>query len=77
MNFITTIIIFIVAGLSFALFFVLQVYDSEDSSGTDEQPKISEVYGLSIDTVQRIRLSFKDSAYHSLSLAKDERAHGK
>lgn len=73
MNFVTTIIIFIVAGLSFALFFVLQVYDSEDSSGTDEQPKISEVYGLSIDTVQRIRLSFKDSAYHSLSLAKDEK----
>ena len=71
MNFGTTVIIFIVAALSFAVFLVLQVYDSEDSSGTDEQPKISEVYGLSIDTVQRFRLSFKDPAYHPLSVAKD------
>ena len=71
MNFGTTVIIFIVAAVSFAVFLVLQVYDSEDSSGTDEQPKISEVYGLSIDTVQRFRLSFKDPAYHPLSVAKD------
>ena len=37
-----------------------------------DQPRIREVYGLSADTVQRIRLFFKDPVYQSLTLARDE-----
>ena len=71
MNFRTTLIIFILFALSAGSYFLFWGGDSEESSGTNEQPKISEVYGLNLDAVRQIRLSFKDSSYRPLSLARD------
>ena len=71
MNFRTTLIIFILFALSAGSYFLFWGGDSEESSGTNEQPKISEVYGLNLDAIRQIRLSFKDSSYRPLSLAKD------
>ena len=72
MNFRTTLIIFILFALSAGGYFLFWDGDTEESSDSNEQPRISEIYELSVDTVQRIRLSFKDSAYQPLSLAKDD-----
>lgn len=72
MNFRTTLIIFIIFALSAGGYFLFWGGESEESSGTNEQPKISEVYGLSTDTVQQIRLSFKDPAYRPLSVTKGD-----
>ena len=71
MNFRTTLIIFILFALSAGSYFLFWGGDSEESSGTNEQPKISEVYGLNLDAIRQIRLSFKDSSYRPLSLARD------
>ena len=73
MNFRTTLIIIILFALSVTGYFLFSGGDSEKSSGMDEQPKVGDVYGLKPDTVCQIRLSFKDSAYDSLSLVKDEK----
>ena len=72
MNFRTTLIIFIIFALSAGGYFLFWGGESEESSGTNEQPKIGEVYGLSTDTVQKIRLSFKDTSFHPLSLKKND-----
>ena len=72
MNFRTTLIILILFALSAGGYFLFWGGESDESPGRNEQPKISEVYGLSADTVQRIRLSFNDSAYQPLSLARDD-----
>ncbi|MDE0505086.1 MAG: DUF4340 domain-containing protein, partial [Candidatus Poribacteria bacterium] len=72
MNFRTTLIIIIVFALSAGGYFLFLDGGEEIGSGENEKPRISEVYGLSVDTVQRIRLSFNDSAYDPLSLAKDD-----
>ena len=71
MNFRTTLIIFILFALSAAGYFLFWDGDAKENSSTTDQPRISEVYGLSADTVQRIRLSFKDSSFHPLALARD------
>ena len=71
MNFRTTLIIFILFALSIGSYFLFWGGDSEESSGTNKQPKISEIYGLNLDAIRQIRLSFKDSSYRPLSLAKD------
>ena len=72
MNFRTTLIIFVLFALSAGGYFLFWGGESEESSGSNEQPTISEVYGLSTDTVQQIRLSFKDSAYRPLSMTKGD-----
>ena len=72
MNFRTTLIIFIIFALSAGGYFLFWGGESEESSDSNEQPTISEVYGLSADTVQQIRLSFKDSAYRPLSMTKGD-----
>lgn len=70
MNFRTTLLIVVLFALSAGGYFLFWGGESEESSGSNEQPTISEVYGLSTDTVQQIRLSFKDSAYRPLSMTK-------
>ena len=72
MNFRTTLIIFILFVLSAGGYFLFWEGESEESSGTTEQPKISEVYGLNAGTVQKIHLSFKDTSFHPLSLKKND-----
>ena len=72
MNFRTTLIIFILFALSAGGYFLFRSGDSEKSSDSNEQPRITEVYSLSADTVQRIRLSFGDPSFHPLSLEKTE-----
>lgn len=72
MNFRTTLIIFILFALSAGGYFLFWEGESEESSRTNEQPKISEVYGLSAGTVQKIHLSFKDTSFHPLSLKKND-----
>ena len=72
MNFRTTLIIFILFALSAGGYFLFRGGDSEKSSDPNEQPRITEVYSLSADTVQRIRLSFGDPSFHPLSLEKTE-----
>ena len=72
MNFRTTLIIFILFALSAGGYFLFWGGESEESSGSNEQPKISEVYGLSAGTVQKIHLSFKDTSFHPLSLKKND-----
>lgn len=72
MNFRTTLIIFILFALSIGGYYLFWSGDSEESSGIDAQPKISEAYNLGADTIQRIRLFFKDPVYQSLTLARDE-----
>ena len=72
MNFRTTLIIFVLFALSAGGYFLFWGGESEESSDSNEQPTISEVYGLSPDTVQQIRLSFKDPAYRPLSMTKGD-----
>lgn len=72
MNFRTTLIIFILFVLFAGGYFLFWRGESEESSGTNEQPKISEVYGLNAGSVQKIYLSFKDTSFHSLSLKKND-----
>lgn len=72
MNFRTTLIIIILFALSTIGYFLFRGTNSEERSDKNEAPKISEVYGLTIDEVRRIRLSFKDAVYQPLSLAKDD-----
>ena len=72
MNFRTTLIIFVLFALSAGGYFLFWGGESKENSDSNEQPTISEVYGLSIDTVQQIRLSFKDPAYRPLSMTKGD-----
>ncbi len=72
MNFRTTLIIIILFALFAGGYFLFWDGGEETGSGTDEQPRISEVYGLSVEGVRRIGLSFKDPAYKPLSLARDD-----
>lgn len=72
MNFKTTVIIlavFILLG-GIYFFFGRPAPDAEQSK-VDMQ-KIREVYALDKDKVRQIRLSFKDEAYQSLTLAKSD-----
>ena len=71
MNFKTTLIflaVFIVLGGAY-FFFGRPSPDAEQSEA--EAQKIREIYTLNEDRIQRIRLSFKDESYQSLTLAKN------
>ena len=71
MNFKTTLIIlavFIILGGAY-FFFGRPSPDAEQSKV--DQQRIREVYTLSKDTIQQIRLSFKDESYQSLTMAKN------
>ncbi len=71
MNFKTTLIIlavFILLGGAY-FFFGRPSPDAEQSKA--DQQKIREVYALSKDKIQKIRLSFKDESYQSLTLARN------
>ena len=71
MNFKTTLIIlavFILLGGAY-FFFGRPSPDAEQSKA--DQQKIREVYALSKDKIQKIRLSFKDESYQSLTLAQN------
>ena len=71
MNFKTTLIIlavFIILGGAY-FFFGRPSPDTEQSQA--DQQKIREVYTLSKDKIQQIRLSFKDESYQPLTLAKN------
>ena len=72
MNFRSTLIILVLFALFAGGYFLLWDGGEEIDSGTDEQPRISEVYGLSVDAVRRIRLSFKDAAFNPLLMARDD-----
>ena len=74
MNFRTTYFICIVFAVFLWVYLIIWAFFLDEDAGTNEQPRISEVYGLSVDTVRRIRLSFKDPAYRPLALAKDEKS---
>ncbi len=70
MNFKTTLIIlliFIVFGGSYLLFFQDKPADDSDA----DQPKIGDAYALAKDDIRRVRISFNDTAYAPLSLTKD------
>ena len=72
MNFKTTVIIlavFILLG-GIYFFFGRPAPDAEQSKA--DMQKIREVYALDKDKVRQIRLSFKDEAYQSLTLAKSD-----
>lgn len=71
MNFRTTLIIFVVFVVLASGYFLFWGGKSDKESQAEEERRISEVYGLDKDEVQRIRLSFKDPAYESLTLAKN------
>ncbi len=73
MNFRTTYFICIVFAVFLWVYLIIWAFFLDEDAGTNEQPRISEVYGLSVDTVRRIRLSFKDPAYRPLALARDEK----
>ena len=71
MNFKTTLIIlavFILLGGAY-FFFGRPSPDAEQSKA--DQQKIREVYALGKDKIQKIRLSFKDESYQSLTLAQN------
>ena len=71
MNFKTTLIIlvvFIILGGAY-FFFGRPSPDAEQSKA--DQQKIREVYALGKDKIQKIRLSFKDESYQSLTLAQN------
>ena len=71
MNFKTTLIIlavFILLGGAY-FFFGRPSPDAEQSKA--DQQKIREVYALGKDKIQKIRLSFKDESYQSLTLARN------
>ena len=72
MNFRTTFFICILFVVSLWVYLIIWAFFLDEDAGTNEQLKISQVYGLSVETVQRIRLSLKDPAYHPLSLVKDD-----
>ena len=71
MNFKTTLIIVILligVGGAYYLFF----QKSPDDPSTDEKPTISQVYGVTSDTVQQVEISFADTAYQNLKLEKED-----
>ena len=71
MNFKTTLIILVVfVLLGGAYFFFGRPSPDAEQSQTDQQA-IHEVYTLSKDTIRRVRLSFKDESYQSVTLAKN------
>ncbi len=70
MNFKTTLIIVILLiGIGGAYYLFFQ--GSPDDAATDEKPTISQVYGVTSDTVQQVEISFADTAYQHLKLEKD------
>ena len=71
MNFKTTLIILVVfILLGGAYFFFGRPSPDAEQSKADQQ-KIREVYALGKDKIQKIRLSFKDESYQSLTLAQN------
>ena len=71
MNFKTTLIILVVfIILGGAYFFFGRPSPDAEQSEADRQ-KIREVYALGKDKIQKIRLSFKDESYQSLTLAQN------
>lgn len=70
MNFRTTLIIIVLlAGIAGAYFLFFQ-QPPEDAS-TSEKPPIHEVYGITRENVRHVEITFADTAYQHLKLAKD------
>ena len=70
MNFRTTLIIIVLlAGIAGAYFLFFQ-QPIEDAS-TSEKPPIRQVYGITREKIQQVEVTFADTAYQNLKLAKD------
>ena len=70
MNFKTTLIILVAFILLGGIYFFFGRPSPDAEQSKADQQKIREVYTLSKDTIQQIRLSFNDESYQSLTLAK-------
>ena len=71
MNFKTTLIILAVFILLGGIYFFFGRPSPDAEQSQTDQQKIREVYTLSKDKIQQIRLSFKDESYQPLTLAKN------
>ena len=70
MNFRTTLIIIVLlAGIAGAYFLFFQ--QSPEDASTSEKPPLHQVYGITREKVQQIEITFADTAYQDLKLAKD------
>ena len=70
MNFRTTLIIIVLlAGIAGAYFLFFQ--QSPEDASTSEKPPIHQVYGITREKVQQVEVTFADTAYQNLRLAKD------
>lgn len=70
MNFRTTLIIIVLlAGIAGAYFLFFQ--QSPEDASTSEKPPLHQVYGITKEKVQQIEITFADTAYQDLKLAKD------
>ena len=74
MNFKTTLIIIVLlAGIAGAYFLFFQ--QSPEDALTSEKPSIHQVYGITREKVQQVEVTFADTAYQNLKLAKDATGH--
>ncbi len=71
MNFKTTLIILAIFILLGGVYFFFGRPSPDTEQSKIDAQKIREVYALSTDEIRRIRLSFKDESYRSLTLAKN------
>ena len=71
MNFKTTLIILVAFILLGGIYFFFGRPSPDAEQSKADQQKIREVYTLSKDKIQQIRLSFKDESYQSLKLVKN------
>ena len=71
MNFKTTLIILVVFVLLGGAYFFFGRSSPDTERSKADQQKIREVYALSKEKIQQIRLSFKDESYQSLTFAKN------
>ena len=70
MNFRTTLIIIVLlAGIGGVYFLFFQ--EPSDETLTNEKPPIHQAYGITKDKVQRIEVTFAETAYQDLKLVKD------
>ena len=67
MNFKTTLIILAVFILLGGIYFFFGRPSPDGEQSQTDQQKIREVYTLSKDKIQQIRLSFKDESYQPLT----------
>jgi len=73
-NFRTTLIIIVIlAGIAGAYFLFFQ--QSPENTSTNERPPIHQVYGITREQVQQMKVTFTDTAYQDLKLVKDATGH--